>query len=62
MSEERSDEIEGKMELGHEPVPPYKTVFFIAITIGVLYLGFILLKTLLNKESELKLAKVPKES
>ncbi len=46
MSEERSDEIEGKMELGHEPVPPYKTVFFIAITIGVLYLGFILLKTL----------------
>jgi hypothetical protein len=45
MREERSDEIEGKMELGHEPVPPYKTVFFIAISIGVLYLGLILLKT-----------------
>lgn len=46
MIEERSDEIEGKMELGHEAIPPYRTVFFIAITIGVLYLGFILLKTL----------------
>ena len=46
MSVERSDEIEGKMELGHEPVPPYRTVLFIAITIGVLYLGFILLETL----------------
>lgn len=46
MNEERSDEIEGKMELTHDPVPPYKTVFFISITIGVLYLGFILFKTL----------------
>jgi len=46
MAEERSDEIEGMMELGHEPIPPYKTVFFIAITIGVLYLGLILLNTL----------------
>ncbi len=46
MNEERSDEIEGKMALGHEPTPPYKTVFFITITIGVLYLGFILFKTL----------------
>jgi hypothetical protein len=46
MVEERDDEIEGMMELGHEPVPPYKTVFFIAISIGVLYLGLILLKTL----------------
>ena len=43
---ERSEEIEGKMELGHDPVPPYRTVFFIAITIGCLYLGLILLKTL----------------
>ena len=48
MSEERSDEIEGKMELAHEPVPPYRTVFFIAITIGVLYLGFILFEDALN--------------
>ena len=46
MSNDRIDEIEGKMELGHEPVPPYRTVFFIAITIGCLYLGLILLKTL----------------
>ncbi len=46
MTEERSEEIEGKMELGHDPVPPYRTVFFIAITIGCLYLGLILLKTL----------------
>ena len=46
MTEERSDEIEGKMELGHDPVPPYKTVFFITITIGVLYMGLILIKTL----------------
>jgi len=46
MIDERSDEIEGKMELGHEPIPPYKTVFFISITVGVLYLGFILFKTL----------------
>jgi len=34
------------MALAHEPVPPYRTVFFIAITIGVLYLGYILFKTL----------------
>jgi hypothetical protein len=46
MSVERNDEIEGKMELGHEPIPPYRTVFFIAITIGVFYLGLILVKTL----------------
>ena len=46
MSEERSDEIEGMMELGHDPVPPYRTIFFVAITIGCLYLGLILLKTL----------------
>lgn len=46
MREERSDEIEGKMELDHEPIPPYRTFFFIAITIGVLYLGFILFETL----------------
>ena len=46
MTIERSDEIEGPMALDHEPVPPYRTVFFIAITIGCLYLGLILLKTL----------------
>ena len=46
MNDERSDEIEGQMELGHEPIPPYRTVFFIAITIGVLYMGVILFNTL----------------
>ncbi|MBC8462568.1 MAG: hypothetical protein H8D67_31760 [Deltaproteobacteria bacterium] len=46
MTEERSDEIEGKMEIFHKPIPPYRTVFFITVTIGVLYLGFILFRTL----------------
>jgi hypothetical protein len=46
MNDERRDEIEGKMELSHEPIPPYKTIFFVTITIGVLYLAFILLETL----------------
>ena len=46
MTGERKDEIEGKMELTHEPAPPYKSVFLIAITIGVLYLGLILFMTL----------------
>ena len=35
-----------KMELTHEPVPGYRTVFFIAITVGALYLALILFKTL----------------
>jgi hypothetical protein len=38
---------EEKMELSHEPVPGYRRIFFIAITIGALYLGVILYKTLL---------------
>ncbi len=42
MTEEREE----KMELTHEPVPGYRTVFFIAIAIGALYLGLILFKTL----------------
>jgi hypothetical protein len=42
MSEQKG----GKIELTHEPVPGYRTVFFIAITIGTLYLGLILYKTL----------------
>ena len=42
MSEEREE----KMELSHKPVPGYGTTFFIAITIGALYLGLILFKTL----------------
>ncbi len=43
MTEQREE----KMELSHEPVPGYRRVFFIAITIGALYLGLILYKTLL---------------
>jgi len=42
MDEERGE----KMELTHEPVPGYRAAFFIAITIGVVYLGLILFKTL----------------
>jgi hypothetical protein len=40
------DKREEKMELSHKPVPGYRAVFFVAITIGALYLGLILLKTL----------------
>lgn len=39
-------EKEEKMELGHEPVPGYRTAFFIAITVGSLYLALILYNTL----------------
>jgi hypothetical protein len=46
MTEKRSDEIEGEMAISHKPIPPYRSVFFIAITIGVLYLAMILFKTL----------------
>jgi len=46
MTDERTDEIEGKMELGHEPVPPFRTIFWVAITMGVLYLGLIFFKRL----------------
>ncbi len=45
MGEERSDEIEGKMELSHEPIPPYRTVFFIVTIIATLYLGLIFVST-----------------
>ena len=46
MTSESIDEIEGKMELKHEPVPPFRTVFWVAVTVGVLYLGLIFFKTL----------------
>lgn len=32
-----------KMELTHEPVPGYKTAFYIVFALGVLYLGAIFL-------------------
>jgi len=35
-----------KMELSHEPVPGYRTTFFISIALGALYLAIILFKTL----------------
>lgn len=35
-----------KMELSHEPVPGYRKAFFIAITVGSLYLALILVNTL----------------
>ncbi len=41
-----SEENEEKMELSHEPVPGYRTAFFIAITVGSLYLALILYNTL----------------
>ncbi|HIJ40633.1 MAG TPA: hypothetical protein HPP90_06085 [Deltaproteobacteria bacterium] len=34
------------MELSHEPVPPYRSIFYVAITVASLYLGVILLKTM----------------
>ena len=37
---------EEKMELGHDPVPGYRPAFYIAISVGGLYLGLILLMTL----------------
>lgn len=33
---------EEKKELSHDPVPGYKTVFFIAFLIGVIYLAAIM--------------------
>jgi hypothetical protein len=33
---------EDKKELSHDPVPGYKSVFFIAFVVGVLYLAAIL--------------------
>jgi len=35
-----------KMELSHEPVPGYRTAFFVSITIGSVYLALILFNTL----------------
>ena len=46
MTNDRTEEIEGKMELSHKPTPGYRTIFFITFTVSVLYLGFILFKTL----------------
>lgn len=42
----QDNEHEEKMILDHEAVPGYRPIFLGAITIGVLYLGFILYQTL----------------
>ncbi|MBI5213435.1 MAG: hypothetical protein HY957_08700 [Nitrospirae bacterium] len=34
------------MELSHEPVPGYRTAFYIVFLLGVLYLAVIFLKSL----------------
>jgi len=34
------------MELTHDPVPGYRPIFFVAITVGLVYLGVILFNTL----------------
>lgn len=46
MAEKRSDEIEGKMELSHDAIAPYKAVLLIASIIAALYLGIIFVNTL----------------
>lgn len=45
MSQDTSDHKE-KMILDHEEVPGYRPIFLIAIIVGVLYLAYILLRTL----------------
>jgi len=35
-----------KMVLSHEPVPGYKTAFYIAVATGVIYLGYVFLRCL----------------
>ena len=39
MTEENTQE--EKMELSHEPIPAYVTIFHVAIIIGVIWLGII---------------------
>jgi hypothetical protein len=36
---------DGPMILAHEPVAGYRTIFYICITIGILYLAFVLWQT-----------------
>jgi hypothetical protein len=40
------EEHEELMELKHDPVPGYRPIFFVAITVGLVYLGVILFNTL----------------
>ena len=36
---------DGPMILAHEPVEGYRTIFYVCITIGILYLAFVLWQT-----------------
>ncbi|MGD9332869.1 MAG: hypothetical protein PVJ53_16265 [Desulfobacterales bacterium] len=40
------DEHEELMELKHDPVPGYRPIFFVAITVGLIYLGVVFFHTL----------------
>lgn len=42
--EEEKEEI---MELAHEPIPKYRKIFYITITVGVIYLSIILIRSIL---------------
>lgn len=42
----KNSEHEEIMILDHEAVPGYRPVFLVAITIGILYLGYIFFRTL----------------
>lgn len=47
--EERMQEEQGqgqKMELGHEPVPGYKAVFFLVLAVSLTYLTIIMANSL----------------
>lgn len=35
-----------RMVLGHDPVPPYRKVFWITFLVGLIYLGSILVSTM----------------
>ncbi|GAB5046236.1 hypothetical protein [Thermodesulfovibrio sp. TK110] len=37
------NENEEKMILKHDPIPPYRTVFYIVFAIGVIYLAIIII-------------------
>lgn len=39
-------EKEEKMELTHEPVPGYRAVFYVTLTVAVIYLGIIFVGSL----------------
>lgn len=46
MSDEHLNKHEELMELNHEPLPGYRPVFYVIMTIASLYLAFIIFKAL----------------